>query len=64
MTVSIRPYDLVSKPAPTARVIVAQIGARMHYAVPQAFHRLGMLQHFYTFVQNSVKFVSIVEYWQ
>jgi glycosyltransferase involved in cell wall biosynthesis len=30
------------------QVIVAQIGARMHYAVPVLLHRAGMLAHFYT----------------
>ena len=29
-------------------VIVAQMGARMHYAVPVILHRAGMLEHFYT----------------
>jgi glycosyltransferase involved in cell wall biosynthesis len=28
--------------------IVAQLGARMHYAVPVLLHRAGMLAHFYT----------------
>jgi glycosyltransferase involved in cell wall biosynthesis len=31
-----------------AKVIVAQLGARMHYAVPAILHRAGMLAHFYT----------------
>ncbi|MGA7579035.1 MAG: glycosyltransferase family 4 protein [Desulfobaccales bacterium] len=30
------------------QVIVAQIGARMHYAVPLLLQRAGMLAHFYT----------------
>ncbi len=30
------------------QVIVAQLGARMHYAVPVLLHRAGMLAHFYT----------------
>ena len=30
------------------KVIVAQLGARMHYAVPVIFHQAGMLQRFYT----------------
>jgi glycosyltransferase involved in cell wall biosynthesis len=30
------------------QVIVAQLGARMHYAVPVILHRAGMLAHFYT----------------
>ncbi|MGQ9921342.1 MAG: glycosyltransferase family 4 protein [Desulfobacca sp.] len=30
------------------QVIVAQLGARMHYAVPVIFHRAGMLAHFFT----------------
>jgi hypothetical protein len=29
-------------------ILVAQLGARMHYAVPRIFHRAGMLGHFYT----------------
>ena len=29
-------------------VIVAQLGARMHYAVPAILHRAGMLERFYT----------------
>ncbi len=28
--------------------LVAQIGARMHYAVPRMLHEQGMLEHFYT----------------
>ncbi len=30
------------------QVIVAQLGARMHYAVPALLHRAGMLAHLYT----------------
>lgn len=30
------------------QMIVAQLGARMHYAVPVLLHRAGMLAHFYT----------------
>jgi glycosyltransferase involved in cell wall biosynthesis len=30
------------------QVIVAQLGARMHYAVPALLHHAGMLAHFYT----------------
>jgi len=30
------------------QVIVAQLGARMHYAVPVILHRGGMLSHFFT----------------
>ncbi|MCL6622957.1 MAG: glycosyltransferase family 4 protein [Syntrophobacterales bacterium] len=30
------------------QIIVAQLGARMHYAVPVLLHRAGMLAHFYT----------------
>lgn len=30
------------------QVLVAQLGARMHYAVPVVLHRAGMLAHFYT----------------
>jgi glycosyltransferase involved in cell wall biosynthesis len=30
------------------QIIVAQLGARMHYAVPAIFHQAGMLQRFYT----------------
>ncbi len=33
---------------PRPQVIVAQLGARMHYAVPVLLHRAGMLEHFYT----------------
>jgi glycosyltransferase involved in cell wall biosynthesis len=34
--------------APRPQIIVAQLGARMHYAVPALLHRAGMLRHFYT----------------
>ena len=30
------------------RVLVAQLGARMHYAIPRMLHEAGMLEHFYT----------------
>ncbi|MBW1953889.1 MAG: hypothetical protein JRI66_12550, partial [Deltaproteobacteria bacterium] len=30
------------------QVIVAQLGARRHYAVPVLLHRAGMLAHFFT----------------
>lgn len=30
------------------QILVAQLGARMHYAVPVLLHRAGMLAHFYT----------------
>lgn len=30
------------------QVLVAQVGSRMHYAVPTILHRAGMLAHFYT----------------
>jgi hypothetical protein len=30
------------------QVVVAQLTARMHYAVPALLHRAGMLAHFYT----------------
>jgi glycosyltransferase involved in cell wall biosynthesis len=33
---------------PLPQVAVAQLGARMHYAVPVLLHRAGMLAHFYT----------------
>lgn len=33
---------------PGLRIIVAQLGARMHYAIPRMLHRAGMLEHFYT----------------
>ena len=29
-------------------VCVAQLGARMHYAVPRILHAAGMLERFYT----------------
>ena len=32
----------------TARFAVAQLGARMHYAVPRIFHRVGRLETLYT----------------
>jgi glycosyltransferase involved in cell wall biosynthesis len=35
-------------PPKPPQVIVAQIGARMHYAVPVLLHRAGMLAHCYT----------------
>lgn len=31
-----------------SQVIVAQLGARMHYAVPALLHHAGMPAHFYT----------------
>jgi hypothetical protein len=31
-----------------ARFIVAQLGARMHYAVPRIFHEAGILERLYT----------------
>ncbi|MEI6078323.1 MAG: hypothetical protein WCS94_22280, partial [Verrucomicrobiota bacterium] len=30
------------------RIIVAQLGARMHYAVPKVFHQAGLLERLYT----------------
>ena len=30
------------------QVVVAQLGARMHYAVPVLLHRAGLLAHFFT----------------
>ena len=30
------------------RIIVAQLGARMHYAVPKVFHKAGLLERLYT----------------
>ena len=30
------------------KVLVAQLGARMHYAVPRLLHQAGCLEHFYT----------------
>ena len=38
------PTNSLMKP----KVIVAQLGARMHYAVPVLFKRAGMLEHFFT----------------
>ena len=35
-------------PPPASRWIVAQIGAREHYAVPRALHRAGALRRLYT----------------
>ncbi|WP_225771451.1 glycosyltransferase family 4 protein [Inquilinus sp. Marseille-Q2685] len=32
----------------TRSIVVSQLGARMHYAVPRILHRAGMLTHFYT----------------
>ena len=32
----------------TMRIAVAQLGARMHYAVPKILQRAGRLEHFYT----------------
>ncbi|WP_343712226.1 glycosyltransferase family 4 protein [Inquilinus sp.] len=32
----------------TDAVVVSQLGARMHYAVPRILHRAGRLEHFYT----------------
>ena len=29
-------------------LVVAQLGARMHYAVPRIFERAGLLERFYT----------------
>ena len=36
-----------------ASVVVAQLGARMHYAVPEIFHNRRMLDHFYTDIYSS-----------
>ena len=33
---------------PSPRVVVAQMGARMHYAAPLALHAEGLLAHLYT----------------
>jgi glycosyltransferase involved in cell wall biosynthesis len=33
---------------PDPRFIVAQLGARMHYAVPRVFHEAGLLERLYT----------------
>ena len=30
------------------KIVVAQLGARMHYAVPRIFHEAGLLERFYT----------------
>ena len=30
------------------KFIVAQLGARMHYAIPRMLQQVGMLEHFYT----------------
>src|SRR5918994_2027868 len=30
------------------RIAVAQLGARMHYAVPRIFHEAGLLERLYT----------------
>ena len=30
------------------RILVAQLGARMHYAVPRIFHEAGLLERFFT----------------
>jgi glycosyltransferase involved in cell wall biosynthesis len=38
----------MSKAVGLTRIIVAQLGARMHYAVPRMLHSAGMLDHFYT----------------
>jgi hypothetical protein len=35
-------------PSSDRRVIVAMLGARMHYAVPRILYQLGCLEHFYT----------------
>lgn len=45
------------------RVIVAQIGARMHYAVPSAFQRLGLLHHFYTDLIASPASRAVLNRW-
>jgi hypothetical protein len=39
---------LLSGSDPKPQIIVAQLGARMHYAVPALLERAGMLAHFYT----------------
>lgn len=38
----------MSQAAGLTGIIVAQLGARMHYAVPRMLHSAGMLDHFYT----------------
>lgn len=34
--------------------VIAQLGARMHYAVPRIFHNKGMLNHLYTDIHASL----------
>ncbi|MEM8681690.1 MAG: glycosyltransferase family 4 protein, partial [Planctomycetota bacterium] len=64
MTLSLQsPHHEAPRSTPKARVIVAQIGARMHYAVPQAFQRLGMLAHFYTDLAISPAWRRLLRCW-
>jgi glycosyltransferase involved in cell wall biosynthesis len=39
---------MIIKRSDAPQIIVAQLGARMHYAVPVLLHRAGMLAQFYT----------------
>ena len=46
MALALTKFDLSN--STNLRVIVAQMGARMHYAIPKMLHQAGMLEHFYT----------------
>lgn len=49
-----------SKQRPPRRMLVAQIGARMHYAIPRIFHEAGILGAFHTDVVSNKGWPGIV----
>ena len=44
------------------RVIVIQMGARMHYAIPALLARVNMLEHFYTDICGNVGLLKYLNY--
>ncbi len=55
LTPQLRPDLQTKRPA----MMVAQIGARMHYAVPEIFQAAGCLDHFYTDVSAGAELQAI-----
>jgi glycosyltransferase involved in cell wall biosynthesis len=43
-----RGFRQIKSTVSNSKIIVAQLGARMHYAVPRIFHQAGRLEHLYT----------------
>lgn len=39
---------MMHEASPNPKFVVAQMGSRLHYAVPRTFHEAGMLERFYT----------------